>query len=217
MTQYNKTTLKTFYENGDVPTGADYANFIDSYVNQVETAEQAMAGALKTTEVIASRVSAGNMVVTGTLSVTGATNFIGLVSAATLNVGTTATIGTTLTVGGDVSANTGTVYASAARITTTYNPVATISAAGTTQGTGSLCSAAICRLAGVTDGSTTGFSLMANRAGWTQDIYGANASANLWPPTGGTINALGANLPFALAINTGYRIIHLAASAYSVK
>lgn len=211
MTQYNKTSLKTFFETGDVPAGSDYANLIDSYVNQVETAEQAMAGALNTTELITSRVSAGNVNVTGTLSVTGTTNFIGLVSAASL------VVGSNVTIGGDVSANAGTVYASASRVSIRYAPVAIISAAGTTQGTASLCSAAICRLAGVTDGSATGFSLMANRAGWTQDIYGANASANLWPPTGGTINALGANAAFVLATNTQYRILHLTASAYSVK
>jgi hypothetical protein len=33
MTTYNKATLKTFFAQGDIPSGTDYANFIDSYVN----------------------------------------------------------------------------------------------------------------------------------------------------------------------------------------
>lgn len=208
MTQYSKATLTTFFQQNDVPQGTDYANLISSYVNQVDTAEQAMAGALNTTELIASRVSAG------ILNVTGAVTFGGSFSPAG---GLSTTTGTFT---GNVSASdayVSTINASASRVTIALNPVAIISAAGSAQGTASPCSAAICRLAGVVDGQTTGFALMANRAGWEQKLYGANASANLWPPTGGTINALGANLPFALAVNTLYDVVHLTASAYAVK
>lgn len=94
---------------------------------------------------------------------------------------------------------------------------AVISAAGTTQGAASLVSAAVCTLKGVVDGTTTGFSLRANKAGWVQYIYSDAVSANLWPPTGGTINALGANTAFPLAVNTAYTVIHIGASAYAVK
>lgn len=97
-------------------------------------------------------------------------------------------------------------------------PVAIISAAGTAQATATLCSAAICRLQGVTDGSTTGFSIPANKTGWVQYILNETAvSANLWPPTGGTINNGTANTAFALAAKTSYTIFHIAASAYGVK
>lgn len=132
-------------------------------------------------------------------------NFAGAVSAASLNVA------------GNVSAAQGTVYASAVRTSFEYFPVATISAAGTTQATGSLCSASICTLKGVVDGSTTGFRLMANRTGLTQRLYSDSVSANLWPPTGGTINALAANAAFPLAASTLYTVVYLAASAYAVK
>lgn len=213
MTTYNKQTLATFFQTGDVPQGSDYANLIDSQVNIVETSAQQMAGPLGTTELITSRVSAGNANVTGTLTIAGLTSAAGIncanVSAAS------GYFSNDVFVSGNITAAS--LSITSANVTTVINPVAIISAAGTTQATGSLCSASICRLAGVVDGSTTGFTLMANRTGWTQDIYGANASANLWPPTGGTINALGANAAFALATNTLYRVVHLAASAYAVK
>lgn len=209
MTNYSKSTLKTFFEQGDVPSGTNYADLIDSQINIVETGLQSMAGPLATTELITPLVSAttistpSNFAV-GSLGVTRDVSAGGSVFASAAQF--TA----------DVSAG-GTVYASAARIGFTFNPVSIVSAAGTTQGTGTALATQICRLAGVTDGSATGFTLLANRAGWTQDVYGVNASANLWPPTGGTINALGANAAFALATNTQYRILHLTASAYSVK
>lgn len=219
MTTYNKQTLATFFQTNDVPAGADYANLIDSQVNIVETSAQSMAGPLVATELIAPRVSAGNIKATGSVSIDGVTSAVGLfanslsvattVSAA--SVYTTVLVCTSVVATGTVSASS--IYASNRMI----NTVAIISAAGTTQTTGSLCSAAICRLAGVTDGSTTGFTLMANRAGWNQKLYGANASANLWPPTGGTINALAANAAFPLATNTLYDVVHLTASAYAVK
>lgn len=61
MTTYNKSTLATFFQTNDVPTGSDYANLIDSQVNIAETASQSMAGPLTTTELIAPRVSATNL------------------------------------------------------------------------------------------------------------------------------------------------------------
>lgn len=88
MTNYNKTTLKTFFETGDVPSGQNFADLIDSNVNLVETGLQTMAGALSSTEFIASRVSAGSVNVTGNVSANTGTVFassnrwsVGIVSA----------------------------------------------------------------------------------------------------------------------------------------
>lgn len=246
MTQYSKTTLKTFFETGDIPAGGDYANLIDSYLNQVETADQSMAGNIIVPELIASRVSAGNINVTGTFSaanfgsmaassitltgnlsaagVYGATgsftgavsansiqasaaNFDGKVSAASLNVAT------------DVSAVAGTVYASAMRSTNGYfGGVGIVSAAGTAQATAAILANVINRGQGVADGATTGFAIPANRTGLVQYLtVETNVSANLWPPTGGTINGKAANTVFALAGQTSYVISHLSVSAYGVK
>lgn len=217
MTTYSKQTLATFFQDGDIPTGTDYANLIDSQVNIVETSAQSMGGALIATEFIAPRVSATNVNVTGTLTAA-AFSFVGSFSAATVNATTVNT--TTLTATGDVSAATGTVYASALRTSNgTFEGVPLIvSAAGTTQATATPLTASICRLQGATNGSTTGFVLPANKAGWIQ--YLANectVSANLWPPSGGNINALGANTVFPMVANTPYIVIHSQNSAYSVK
>lgn len=222
MTTYNKASLKTFFETNDIPTGTDYANLIDSYVNLVETSVQAMAGNLQVPKIIVSRVSASNLncygvlsastgyisnlAVDGVFSVTSAASFAGKVSANALNVAT------------DVSANTGTVYASAMRsINGVFQGVGIVSAAGTAQATAAPLANIINQAKGVVDGSTTGFAIPANRTGLTQIIYNDSVSANLWPPTGGTINALGANAAFSMAASTPYAIYHIAASAYAVK
>lgn len=195
MTTYNKTTLKTYFETNDVPAGTDYANLIDSNVNLVETAEQAMAGPLSATEFIAPKVSAASLTVSGTMS------------AARINVT------------GDVSAVSGTVYASALRTNYLFAPTPTIvSATGTTQATGALISAYITRGQGSTDGSATGFLLPSPSVGLIQYfVHEGAVSANLWPNSGCSINALAGNAAFALAANTTYTIIHKATSAYAVK
>lgn len=211
MTTYNKQTLGTYFQTGDVPTGTDFQNLIDSQVNIVETSTQAMAGPLSTTELITSRISAGNIFVTGTFSASNisvsAISVTGTVSAGGLNV--TA----------DVSASTGTVYASAMRSTNgVFAGVGIVSAAGTAQATAAVLVNIVNRGQGVTDGSTTGFAIPANRTGLVQYLtVETNTSANLWPPSGGTINNTAANTVFALAGRTSYTIIHLAASAYGVK
>lgn len=211
MTTYNKQTLGTYFQTGDVPTGTDFQNLIDSQVNIVETSTQSMAGPLSTTELITSRVSAGNVFITGTFSASNisvsAISVTGTVSAGGLNV--TA----------DVSAATGTVYASAMRSTNgVFAGVGIVSAAGTAQATAAVLVNIVNRGQGVADGVTTGFAIPANRTGLVQYLtVETNTSANLWPPTGGTINNTAANTVFALAGRTSYTIIHLAASAYGVK
>lgn len=258
MTTYNKATLKTFFQTNDVPDGNDYANFIDSYVNIVETATQTMAGPLSTTELITSRVSASNLTLTGDTSFNGSITGIGVNKTVTYSlIATSGGLGNisvsydpsipvinntngllTYSItdskfifdGADVSAKSninavgnvtslGDITASGAVSAKRFlQPVAIISAAGTAQGTAALCSAAFCRLQGVVDGSTTGFRLQANFPGMAQYIRNETAvSANLWPPTGGQINALGANIPFPLAANTPYTVMHFTASAYGVK
>jgi len=208
MTTYNKTTLKTFFETGDVPSGTDYANLIDSQINIVETGVQVMGGPLNTTELITTRVSATDVNVTGTFTFGGAFSAASVVA----NSVTTSAFVTT-----DVSAS-GTVYASAARITNgVINGVGIVSAAGTAQGTAAILTNVVNRGKGVADGATTGFAPLANRAGLVQYLYNEGPSANLWPPVGGTINGLAANAAFPLATSAMVTIVHLTASAMAVK
>lgn len=241
MTTYNKATLKTFFQTGDVPTGTDYANFIDSYVNLVETTEQTMAGPLNTTQLITPIVSCTNFNVTGNMTVDGVISandlaISGSVSAAggftmagDLIVGatgnfqdvlTTVSIITngTLDITGDVSADASTVYASAIRSTNgIFCGVGIVSALGTTQAAAAPLTFSINRGKGVSDGSTTGYRTVANRTGLVQYLYNEGASANLWPPTGGTINGLAANAAFSIAASSMITIVHLTASAMAAK
>lgn len=249
MTIQNKSSLQALFQTGDIPTGQNYSDFIDSCVNQAETSAQNVQGPIIATEFISPRVSAtnanftgtvsaglmvtnsltaGSMVLSGSSVITGTVLFsqgltaTGTVSTpdleATVVVAVSAfiaqlTVQTNCNITCNISAQPFSLYAN-----DVFRPVAIISAAGTTQGAASLCSAAYCRLQGVTDGSATGFALQANRGGTTQFIRNETAvSANLWPPTGGQINALGANTAFALAANTPYTVMHFGASAYSVK
>lgn len=221
MTTYNKTTLKTFFQTGDRPTGTDYANFIDSYINIVETTTQTMAGALNPTELITPRVSATtifatNNIICNTMISAGNINASGIVSATTVDADNL--IAGTANFFNDISATNGTIYVSAVRTNAgVFNGVGIISATGSTQSTAAQLTFAINRGKGVVDGQTTGFAIPANRTGLIQYIFNEGVSANLWPPTGGFINGLAVNVPFSLAASTSYTIFHLTASAYGVR
>lgn len=194
MTTFNKTSLKALFETGDVPTGSNFSDMIDSQVNIVETALQTMAGPLQATEFNAATVSAGIGNFTGTLTVAGK------MSAAGLNLT------------GDVSANASVIFASANRW-----GVGIVSAAGSTQATGAALLYTINIGMGVADGQTTGFLLPANSQGRVQYIINGAVSGNLWPCVGGQINALASNAAYGMAANTLYTIVHTLASGYAVK
>jgi len=218
MTTYNKTTLKTFFETGDVPTGTDYANLIDSQINIVETTTQSMAGAINPTELITPRVSATDINITNSLAVGGtfsaATLVLDKVTASAVVANTvSATLGHF-----DTSVSADVVFCSAVKATSgVYYGVGVVSAAGTTQGTAAVLTNIVNRGKGVADGVTTGFALPANRTGLVQYLFNEGVSANLWPPTGGTINGLAVNTAFPLVASSTVTIIHLTASAMAVK
>lgn len=187
----NKATLVNIFAQGDVPQGTDFANLINSQVNLSETVLQSISGPLQATKLVAPTVSAGNINITGSIQ-------------------------NQLNVTCDVSAIGQNVYCSGSR----YSAPAIVSAIGTTQAQAQVAQliTTITRLQGTSDGQATGYSLLANRTGWVQYTkYEGTVSANLWPPTGGSINNLGTNIPFPLAGGNSYTIFHVAASAYGVK
>lgn len=216
MTQLSKQTLTALFETGDVPSGTEYANLIDSYVNQVETGVQSMAGALNPTELITARVSATNVNVTGTLTaVTFSQNVVSAGSVYSDNAFVSAYSGTRATFLGNVSAAV--VYADIVRAPVIYQGVGIVSAAGTAQGTAAVLVNAINRGKGIVDGATTGFTPPTNNTGLTQYLFNEGASANLWPPVGGTINGLAVNAAFPLAASAMVTIVHITASAMIAK
>lgn len=198
MTILNKATLKTFFEQNDVPQGSDYGNFIDSGVNLAETGLQTMAGSLQTTEIVASRVSAGNGNFTGTLNVAN-------LSIDSLAVSAFAAVG--------VSAIHFNMQEG------TFSPPVTIAASGTTLGTANLLTTArITILISATDSTATGIGLLANKTGLEQYVYNDTAvSANLWPCAGGQINNLSSGAAFGMTSKTQYTVLHTKASGYAVK
>ena len=194
MTIRNKTSLKTFFEQGDVPTGTNYADFIDSCVNMAETAVQTMSGPLNPTEIITPRVSAGTGVFTGNVTINGSLNTSNILASAA------------------------SVYVSAVRaFNGVFVGVGIVSATGTAQATASTLVNVINIGAGITDGQDTGFILQSNKTGLVQYIINGGASANLYPCTGGQINVLSSNAAFGMAANTLYTVVHTNASAYAVK
>lgn len=208
MTTYNKVTLKTFFAQGDIPQGSDYANLIDSQVNIAETGQQSMAGPLAATKLIAPLVSASNLNVPGSISgITG--TFTSIVSAASINLS------------GDVSAATGSVYASAIRSANgNYSTPVIVSAVGTALATAAQLIAVINRVQGVVDGQTTGVKLLSGRLGFAPQfvINETAVSANLWPAGSDyKINGLASGAAFSMAANTPYTVIYSQNSAYSVK
>lgn len=256
MTTYDKTSLKTFFQTNDVPSGADYANLIDSQVNIVETSVQSMGGPLFTPELITNRVSASNIafggdtlnaVIGNNINFGAGNNFVVSASnnfsvsagngfnviadsnvsiqagdqANTYNAITMSTNFINVNGTGGISINIpATVSAITANKTTSTEYFGTpgiVSAAGITQGAAALLINTINIGKGVSDGSTTGFGLQANKIGKIQYLYNNGASANLWPPTGGTINGLAVNLPLSLVASAMVTILHIGASAYAVK
>lgn len=216
----NKATLVLLFEQGDIPTGSNFADLINSSVNLNETTLQTMAGPLSPTELVTARVSGTNAVFTGTMNIGGVTSakdiYADTVRASAASVALVSA--TSINVTGDVSAATGTVYASAMRSTNgVLCPPGIVSAAGTTQATAALLTFVVNRGKGISDGQTTGFRPPANRAGLTQYLFNEGASANLWPPVGGTINGLAVDAAFALAASAMVTIVHLTASAMAVK
>ena len=91
-----------------------------------------------------------------------------------------------------------------------------VSAAGTTQGTATIVSAQrpAFKCAGVVGGSATGFILQANNEGTMQLVWNPSVSANLYPPTGGNINALANNVPLPLPAGSLTLVLHVEGSAY---
>lgn len=210
MTTLNKATLKTFFETNDVPTGSDYGNLIDSSVNLAETAIQVMSGPLNITEVVTPRISAA----TGTYSTGVQTVVVSAASTYSDNL----QIALAANFACDVSANASTVYASAVRsVNGVLAGAGIVSAAGITQGAAASLINVINRGKGVVDGTTTGYTPLANRAGLVQYLLNEGVSANLWPPTGGFINGLAVNIPFPLVASAAYTIFHITASSYGVK
>lgn len=226
MTTYNRTTLKAFFETGDVPTGQNYADLIDSCLNIVDTAQQSIAGPLNPTELVTPRVSASDVNVTGTLTVNilsiDAISVSGLsattVSATTLNAANLTTGIVSATSIYTDALSTPQITASAGIFTNGITQgVGVVSAAGTAQSTAARLVNIINRGKGIVDGTTTGFTPPANNTGKVQYLFNEGPSANLWPPTGGTINGLAVNTPFPLAASAMVTIVHLTASAMAAK
>lgn len=218
-TTYNKSSLAAFFQTGDKPQGTDYENLIYSQVNIVETALQAMGGPLSATELIAPRVSATNIAANAIAATTsgsfGELNTTVLNAAGTINTTSiTATTSGTFGVIAATSANLTNANVSAMR-----SQVLTIVASGTTLGTANLLTTSRkTLLTSVTDGTATGVGLLSNQTGLEQYLINDTAvSANLWPCTGGQINALASGAAFALAAHTMYTVIHIKASGYTVK
>lgn len=117
----------------------------------------------------------------------------------------------------NIPATTSALTASKITSTEYFGISGVVSAAGTAQATAAILTNTINIGKGVVDGSTTGFALQGNKTNKIQYLYNTGASANLWPPTGGTINGLAANLPLSLVASAMVTILHIGASAYAVK
>lgn len=193
MTTYNKTQLKTFFEQGDVPQGSDYSNLIDSQVNIAETGGQSMAGPLTTTKLSTPLVSAATGNITGNLTIGGAlvgniaasaASFTGSVSAASLNVT------------GDIKAADGRITASAG----------TFSGGIQTLASGAASFGFQASLGSNTNGTPNAFEVLATNLGATSTFTGFQfhnvsvaASSNV-----STINAVNITAPsFGTAASAG--------------
>jgi len=224
MTTRDKSSLIALFETGDVPSGQDYSDLIQSSVNVAEASAQNMIGPLTTTELITPRVSAAQINSTGEINAASvsATNVVITSNASIANVYANQTYTSSLTVYGTnttVTQNiTSTLSANTSYFSSDmYRAVSTIAASGTTLATANPLIGQITRLTSVSDGTNTGVVLQANKTGLIQYLYNETAtSANLWPCTGGQINALASGAAYGLAANRLHIIVHTKASGYAV-
>ena len=75
MSKQNRTTLKGYFEVGDVPSQGQYHNFIDSKLNLADTGTQIVPGTISSSflEVQNHITSSGNLFVSGNVSASTAT------------------------------------------------------------------------------------------------------------------------------------------------
>ncbi len=79
MTSQTRVTNKALFENGDVPTGSNYRDLIDSYVSLVDTTAQSVTSKLTAGSLAATTVSAGTLYADSIVA--GSQTFTGIVSA----------------------------------------------------------------------------------------------------------------------------------------
>lgn len=226
MSIQSRTALKAVFEQGDIPQGNDYSNLIDSCANLADTGEQSFQSNIYTPKLITGIVSAASVRGTNIVAATVSSTALSVIGSAVVGSLFATTADISVLSASNVSANSAVlVSVSTSSINTatmqtfrlSFVPTI-VSATGVTQGTAAALTIGFSRLQGVTDGSATGFGLPDNPSGHV--FYLANetsVSANLWPPTGGTINALGANAAFPLAAKTSYVAINTTSAGYFVK
>lgn len=91
MTAQSRATLKSKFENGDVPTGEDFGDLIDSFVSLTETSAQNIAGNVQfSSNVCAANLFTASFVATSVEASTG--TFTGPVTVSSLTVNNTASV-----------------------------------------------------------------------------------------------------------------------------
>lgn len=102
MTAQSRATLKANFEDGDTPTGSNYADLIDSFVSLTDASAQTLSGPLVVSEAVISRTSGADANFTGAVSA--ASVFADSLTADDVTVSGLSV--TTLAVPGTVSATT---------------------------------------------------------------------------------------------------------------
>jgi hypothetical protein len=199
MSVLDRVTLKSVFENGDQPQGSDYANLIDSMVNLAETTTQTMNGPLVLAGGLsAASISTGNITATGIVS---AATFWGAVANVTTISAQTVTF-STLSVPSSGASVTGNITFTAGDVLRTVD--ASVACISTAQASARLLTASLNVIKSSTTAANDSVRLPGLYPGcMTMVVNDTTQSAKVFPPTGGQINALGANAALDLGPNTG--------------
>lgn len=194
MSELSRVSLKSLFENNDIPDGTDYSDLIDSFVNLVDSSTQTMA----------SKLSLPNISVTST------------VSAATLSLSGAATISGALTVSGQFTSS------AASFVDSTHTGVAQYSI-GTGYVANALTAVSastmgVEQISVITTAATSasGTRLISPRAGLIQKIvYSGDVTACLvFPASGASLN--GGSSSYRILKNSAIDVIHTSSTAYFV-
>jgi hypothetical protein len=210
MTVRDITTLQALFEQGDTPTGTNYADMIESAVNRAETSAQSLSGPLSGTEFIAPIISAGTRINAPTVSATNIT-VSNNVSAVSINAGTVSATNLYGTHNGPVK---GATTVSATNISTNDLNVntelvlgsETVAGSGSTQGTANQVVGPVTFM--TVTSAAQGVILQSGAAGRVQYLINTDAAvtAKVYPSTDGVINALATNAAFDLLPSTKVQI-----------
>ena len=210
MSALDRTTLKALFQNGDVPSGSDYGDMIDSAANLAETAAQTFQGAVN----FAAGFSAATV---GGTNIAG-TNVSGTnLNAGSANVTNMLVSGATFASGATVTFNAAPTFKQNFSVSAfpLYKMEASIACISTAQASARLLTAVFNVIKTVATGANDSVVLPGGYPRAVQFIINTTtASAKVFPPSGGAIDGGSTNAARDIGPSSRVLVFHEASGTF---